>query len=255
MDRLIYTSLNSLANLRDTQVVVAQNLANSAVPGFRSDLANEGSAHFLSALESHTSRVFQLERGPHGFSERPGALSRTGDSMDIAIVERGYFYIQPEGGGAPALSRRGDLRTGADGVLTNGAGEVLLGTDLQPVILPPFRSIAIDDLGQITLEPANGAPGERVQVATLATLVPDESLELAKSPDGRIRMADGSALPGPDQMARVTQGALEGSNVDSTGELIASIELQRSFELNMRMIQTARDTDEAALSLLRMPGA
>jgi flagellar basal-body rod protein FlgF len=41
--------------------------------------------------------------------------------------------------------------------------------------------------------------------------------------------------------------------VNATAELIASIELQRTFEMNLRMIQTARDIDEAGSSLLRLP--
>ena len=49
------------------------------------------------------------------------------------------------------------------------------------------------------------------------------------------------------------QGALEGSNVNATEELISSIELQRSFELNIRMISTAKEIDEAGSRLLRMP--
>ena len=59
--------------------------------------------------------------------------------------------------------------------------------------------------------------------------------------------------PRPDQTAKVAQGVLEGSNVNATEELIASIDLQRSFELNMRMISTAKEIDEAGSRLLRMP--
>ena len=255
MDRMIHTALNSLANLRDQRVISAQNLANLAVPGFRRDLANEGSPHFIDALGSLPSRAMQLERGVHGFSRAAGPLDRTGDPMDLAIADRGFFYVQPLGGGEPALTRRGDLRVGPGGALQNGAGEAMLGVDLQPVNLPPFRALEINDLGQIVVTPMDGAPGERVLVATLATVDPPDDLDLRKSPDGRIRTTDGGALPAPDQRPRILQGVREGSNVNATEELIDSIELQRTFELNLRMIQTARELDEAGSALLRPPGA
>jgi len=254
MDRLIHTTLNSLANLRDSRVISAQNLSNMAVPGFRRDLPNEGSAHFLDALNGASARAFQLERGVHGFSRAPGPLEQTGDPMDLAIADRGFFVVLPPEGGEPALTRRGDLRLGAGGELVNGAGEMMLGADLEPVVLPPFRDMVVNDLGQVVITPLDGGPGDRVLVATLATVDPPDALALRKSPDGRIRTVDGAPLPAPDQNARVLQGVREGSNVNATAELIASIELQRTFELNLRMIQTAREIDEAGAALLRAPG-
>lgn len=253
MDRLIHTALNALANQRDTRTTSAQNLANIAVPGFRRDLQNEGSAHFVTMLNQQTARAFQLERGQAGFSRAAGPLESTGDPMDIAISDRGFFVVQPAGGGEPALSRRGDLRLGADGALLDGAGSRMLNAGLEPIVLPPFRELVIDDLGQISIAPVDGPAGALVPVAVLATVDPADDLPLQKSADGHIRMADGTPLPPADQRARVLQGMREGSNVNATQELIASIELQRTFELNLRMIQTAQQIDEAGSSLLRVP--
>lgn len=255
MDRLIHTALNSLANLRDTRITSAQNLANMNVPGFRRDLQNDGSAQFLSALDQVSARAFQLARTDAGFSRAPGALETTGDPMDLAIADRGFFYVQPPEGGAPALTRRADLRIGADGALLNGAGERMLDDGLQPITLPPFREMVVDDLGQVSIAPLDGPAGQLVPVAMLATVDPADDLPLHKGADGRIRTGDGTPLPPPDQQPRVMQGVREGSNVNATAELIASIDLQRSFELNLRMIQTARDIDEAGASLLRMPNS
>ncbi|MGY6697205.1 MAG: flagellar basal body rod C-terminal domain-containing protein [Roseinatronobacter sp.] len=254
MDRLAYTALNSLANMRDDRVVSAQNLANMAVPGFRRDLPNDGAARFLEALGTQTSRAFQLEHGVHGFSRAPGPLEQTGDPMDIAIADQGFFLIEPATGGEVALSRRGDLQIGPDGTLRNGAGDLMLNNDLQPVILPAFREMVIDDLGQVFITPVDGAPGERDLVALLGTVNPPPDLALRKSPDGHIRRLDGEDLPPADQQARIVQGMREGSNVNATEELIASIELQRRFEISLRMVQTAREVDEAGAALLRPPG-
>lgn len=251
MDRLVHTALNSIANLRDQRTVSANNLANMNVPGFRRDLGNDGKAFFIESDDSLPTRAMQLEKGPYSFSRQAGFLDQTGDQLDIAIADKGFFYIQPDSGGAPALSRRGDLQVQPDGRLVNGAGDAMLDTALQPIVLPPFRSLTVDDLGMISIEPRDGVGGERVQIATLATVVPDAEV-LTKGPDGHVRRPDNN-VPPPDARARVVQGVLEGSNVNPTEELIASIDLQRSFEINLRMITSAQELDESGARLLRMP--
>lgn len=251
MDRFIHTVGNALTNLQDAQSITAQNLANQSVPGFRRDLAGEGESLFVTQFDALTTRAFQTTTDSHGFSQEPGFLDQTGEPLDVAIADKGFFYVRPEVG-EPALSRRGDLRIDLQGRLLNGAGEAMLDTGLQPIVLPPFQDVVIDDLGQISVTPAGGGP--RVAVATLATAVPAEDEPLRKGLDGQIRRPDGT-LPEVNQQARVLQGVLEHSNVNATEELIASIEQQRGFELNMRMITEAKTLDEAAGRLLRLPEA
>lgn len=251
MDRLVHTVLNSISNLRDQRTVSANNLANMNVPGFRRDLDNEGKSFFIDSEGGFKTRAVQVESGHHAFSRQSGFLDQTGEQLDIAIADRGYFYVQPSTGGNPALSRRGDLQLTADGQLLNGSGDQMLDTGMQPIVVPPFRSLAVDDAGRISIEPRDGAAGEVVQIAQLATVVPD-GIDLQKGADGYIRQSD-QAVPPPDLRAQVVQGVLEGSNVNPTEELIASIDLQRSFEVNLKMISSAKEIDEAGSRLLRLP--
>jgi flagellar basal-body rod protein FlgF len=251
MDRMIFTALNGLGNLRDAQSVSAQNLSNQNVPGFRRDLVNAGPTKFLTELNSLTGRAFQTDTESHRFSNAAGFMDQTGEMMDVAIEDDGYFYIETPGG-TPALSRRGDMRVDATGLLTDGAGNPMLDSAQAQIVIPPFQSMTIDDVGQIVIEPMGGAAGETEVVGVLATVKPDAGTTLQKSDDGHIRLPDGK-VPVPNQGARVVQGVLERSNVNTTEELIASIELQRSFEVNLRLITAARDMDEAGASLMRMP--
>ena len=234
MDRLIYTALNSLGNLRGTQLVTAQNLANQNVPGFRRDTLSEGQAFVLEDQGNLEPRAFQIGREQASFSEVAGFMNRTGEDLDIAISDKGWFYVQPDGGGAPALTRRGDLRVGLGGELVNGAGEAVLDQGLRPIVLPPFRKIVVNETGAISIEPIDGAPGERIEVATLATTLAT-GLRLVKGEDGQIRPVTGP-LPRPDQQAKVLQGVLEGSNVNVVEELVDMIECQRAYEINSKMI-------------------
>lgn len=250
MDRLIHTALNALAVRRESKISQAQNLANMNVPGFRRDLDNDGGTMFLEQMRTASSRAFRMETGPAAFSAEPGFLNPTDEDLDVAIADEGYFFIQPETGD-PALSRRGDLRIGADGVLRDGAGDAMLNVGGAQIVVPPYRSLTITELGEIWIDPQGGGPGDVVLVGTLATARPPVA-DLVKGLDGRIRTRQGP-LPAPDQQAKVLQGTLEGSNVNPVEELIASIELQRGFELGVRMISVAREIDEAGTSLMRAP--
>lgn len=253
MDKLIHTALNSIAHIRGAQIANAQNLANQTVPGFRRDIMPEGQAFVMEEQGVLQSRAYQIPEEHAAFSDLAGFINQTGEPLDLALANEGWFYIRPdEGQGGNALSRRGDMRITPDGALVNGAGEAVLNNALQPITIPPFRSIVVNELGAITIEPLDGAPGERVEVATIATTnaTPEN---LIKGLDGHIRPPPGSPLPPPNQGGRIAQGALEGSNVNATEELISSIELQRAFELNIRMISTAKEIDEAGSRLLRMP--
>jgi flagellar basal-body rod protein FlgF len=242
--------LNSISNLRDQRVVSANNLANMNVPGFRRDLPNEGRAFYIDSQDSLPVRAMQLEKGPHTFSQTAGFIDQTGEQMDVAIADQGFFFSQTPGG-EPALTRRGDLHAGPDGTLTNGAGDAMLDDAMQPITLPPFRRMDVDDAGVVSIEPLNGAAGQMTRIAKLGTVVPT-GVQLIKGPDGNIRLPDGS-VPPADGRARVIQGAREGSNVNSTEELISSIDLQRSFEINLKMITTAKELDQAGTRLMRMP--
>ena len=45
----------------------------------------------------------------------------------------------------------------------------------------------------------------------------------------------------------------EGSNINAVEEMIVSLDQQRQFELNVKLIKIAKDIDEAASNLMRMP--
>jgi len=253
MDKLIHTALNSIAHIRGAQIANAQNLANQTVPGFRRDIMPEGQAFVMEDQGFLQSRAYQIPEEHAAFSDLAGFINQTGEPLDLALANEGWFYTLPnDGQGGPALSRRGDMRITPDGALVNGAGDAVLNNALQPITIPPFRSIVVNELGAITIEPLDGGPGERVEVATIGT-TNASAANMIKGLDGQIRPPNGAPLPQPNQGGRIAQGALEGSNVNATEELISSIELQRSFELNIRMISTAKEIDEAGSRLLRMP--
>jgi flagellar basal-body rod protein FlgF len=240
-----------MQTVKDLQAISAQNLANMNVPGYRRDLPAQANSYVLRDDQSFEARMFASETEFGSFASEVGFMDQTGDPFDVAIMEEGYFFVK-EGNGEVGLTRRGDLRTDSAGQLVNGGGEMVLDTNMSPITLPPYRTMQITEVGQIVIEPIDGAPGEIVEIATIGTVVPDPNITMVKGLDGLIRNLDGT-LPQPNQMASVRQGVLEGANVNATEELISSITIQRSFEMNMRMINTAKELDEAGTEIMRAP--
>ena len=96
MDRLAQTALTALRQMQDNKFDLANNLANVNVPGFRRDLPNEGNAGFLKELDKLSAKVLPLETEARKFSNEAGQLQNTGLETDVAVLNEGFFYIQPK---------------------------------------------------------------------------------------------------------------------------------------------------------------
>ncbi len=250
MDKLIYTAFNTVNNIYDNRAVRAQNLANISVPGYKRDLGSKsvGTA-FLDNMQTLQSRAMAIQDDNNYFSSQPGTLSQTNVDTDIAISGEGYFVVQ--GTGTPSVSRRGDLRVANDGTLENGTSQKVLNTELQPIQVPPHRAMKVSDDGNIIIEPLGSALGTEQVIGKIAlTLGTGE--QFRKFPDGEIRLMDGT-VPPLDNNVRVLPKHLELSNVNVTEELINSIEDQRQYEINIKMISSASELDESGATLMRMP--
>ena len=222
MDRLAQTALSALRQMQDNKFDLAHNLANVNVPGFRRDLPNEGNAGFLKELEKLSAKVLPLETEVRKFSNESGQLQNTGLETDVAVLNDGFFYIQPENGEI-ALSRRGDLGLNAQNQLVNGVGDLVLSDGLEPIILPNFTSMSITDIGEVLVQQAGAPDGELTSVGFIGS-TSSEIDQLVKSLDGNIRKPDGT-VPAADQTARFGQGFLESSNVSAIEELIRNIDI------------------------------
>ena len=75
---------------------------------------------------------------------------------------------------------------------------------------------------------------------------------MIKSLDGHLRLSSGG-IPDADQAAVLSQGFLEGSNIDAVSELVGTMEDQRQFEINIKLISLSKEIDEGGSSLMRLP--
>jgi flagellar basal-body rod protein FlgF len=199
-------------------------------------------------MDSHVTRGLAIKNNKNNFDASSGTLNETGNEMDVSIRGDGYFITEAATGNA--LTRRGDFSTNLDGELINGSNATILDSNLQPIVIPPYRSIDFTQTGDIVIEPLNSEPGTREVVASLGLTLPTAPLK--KFPDGEIRYSDGSPIVA-NQDATVVNKYLEMSNVNLMEELVTSIEDQRVFEINLKLVKTAEDIDRGGSSLIRMP--
>jgi flagellar basal-body rod protein FlgF len=250
MDKLAQTALSAIRQMQDLKFDLAHNLANVNVPGFRRDLPNEGNAGFLKRLDEASAKVLPLETDFRMFSSEMGSLQNTGVETDVAVLNDAYFYVQPDNGQV-ALSRRGDFSVDALNQLINGAGDLVLSDGLAPIVLPPYTSISVTDIGEVLVQQPGAPTGELTSAGFIGSTT-SQLDQLTKSLDGQIRKADGT-VPDPDQTGKFSQGFLEGSNVNAIEELVKNLDMQRQFEINVKLIKKASDLDSAGARLMSLP--
>ena len=252
MDRLIYTALTGLsARAREAQVT-ANNLANAQVPGFRREIVAQEGRYLDAQRAADGAWEARAQVGSPSLATPavPGKVQATGRGLDVAFSARSWLAVQgPVIGGEikEGYTRRGDLSVTSTGLMVNGDGRVVLGTNNAPISVPPGAALTIAIDGSITAQ----LPGGPVAVGQLK-LVDGTGLT------GRDKAADGLFLPPEplprDAAARVESGALESANISATEALVELVEEQRGFEVNARLIKLAQEMDEQGARLMRLDG-
>ena len=245
MDNMLYLSMAGAKNTLIAQTVNSHNLANASTTGFREDLSQFRSMPVFGDV--YPSRVYAMEERPTANFES-GAVNHTGNELDVAINDQGWFAVQAFDG-TEAYTRRGDFRINSFGLLENGAGQLVLG-DGGPIAIPQAQKIEIGTDGTITTRPIGQDERTLAQVGRLRLVNPPLD-QLVKGEDGLFRLKDGTSAV-PDANVYVTAGALETSNVNVIEAMVKMIELARQFEMDLKAMATVKENDEVASSMLNL---
>jgi flagellar basal-body rod protein FlgF len=236
----MFTAVSGAQHTLLGQQVRANNLANVNTTGFRADF-ERASAYVLEG-DGYKSRVMaQQEFAGTDFS--PGSLIPTGRDLDVAVQGRGFFAVEGADG-QEAYTRAGNIDVDADGVLRIN-GRAVIG-DGGEITLPPYRSLSFGNDGTISITPAGG--GANLNAGRLKMVDP-ELADVVKGPDGLFRQRDGEELPASDELM-MASGFLEGANVNAVEELIGSMTLSRTFELQVKLMKTADEQASKGAKLI-----
>jgi flagellar basal-body rod protein FlgG len=167
-----------------------------------------------------------------------GSLQQTGNALDLAIEGSGFFQVvRPNG--EVAYTRAGNLKVDAEGRLITVDGNAIepaitIPTDATSVTVSPDGTVSVTTPGQTDAQEVG-----QIQLAGFANpaglSAMGRSLFVATSASGEPLVA----APGEEGVGTLTQGFLEGSNVEVVNEMIDLISSQRAYEINHRVIQAA----------------
>ncbi|BBD81027.1 flagellar basal-body rod protein FlgF [Aerosticca soli] len=243
MDRSIYVAMTGATQILRAQDVASHNLANASTTGFKSQLSAFTSVPVLGP--GSPARINAVAQGL-GRDDSQGPLDHTGHALDVAVRGSGWIAVQAPDG-SEAYTRAGNLKLTADGMLTDAAGNPVLGNG-GPISIPDSTTIRIGVDGTISSVPLGQGPETASQIDRIKLVDPDPA-QLQEGDDSLLHLAGGGSAEA-DPNVQLVPETLEGSNVNPSSALVEMIGLSRQYEMQVRSIKTAEDNAGAATKLL-----
>ena len=249
MNRAIYPILSGAVAHEKQLQVFAHNLANVNTAGFKQDqqgfrslLARASSTGMSSTFgggvastiamrpAGPTERVFAEAKGVRTAFE-PGRIRITGNPLDIAIQNDGFFEVKTADG--VRYTRNGIFSLDTQRRLVTNLGHPVMGKTGEIKI--PAGNIQINAEGAIQVD---GTP-----VGTI---------KMVEFPENQMpqKFAEGLFIGGKPAVSTQPQlqsGHIEESNVNSLSEMLKMIQGMRSYESAQKLIQTLDHMTDTAI--------
>jgi len=243
MDSGLYAAYTGLLARTQALDTAANNLANAGTVGFRAQRD-----YFRSVLagigdEASASQVGDAINdfgilGGNLIDQGQGAVTATGNPLDLALNGPGFFAIQTTQG--VQYTRDGGFTRSDTGVLETAQGEPVLDASGQPITIPTGAlSIAPD--GSISVSTAEGS-------AIAGTVgVFGFPVDTALVALGTNRFAAPAGAQPAIVDSAVQQGSLEGANIDAVHGTMQLILIQRQAEMMQKALSVFNnDFDKTA---------
>ena len=248
MDKLVYAALNGMKVIENRQANTYNEMANVSTVGFKRSLNSAVIWRDLVAEDHLDSRAYPILVGENYVDLAPGPMMQTGVNLDAYINDKGLLAVQGKDG-TEAYTRRGDLKVTENGILTTGAGDLVLG-DAGPITIPPSSKIELSDDGVLSVTPMGQDATVLLPIARLK-LVNGDKVGLKIRPDGLYETPDAQPLP-VDASIRLSVGALEGSSVSPVESMVQMIKDAREYEMHVRVIRNAKELSTSSTSMVRL---
>jgi flagellar basal-body rod protein FlgG len=242
MNRALYAAASGMAAQQRSLDIIAENLANAEVAGFKgaaasfTDIASpDGGTLGTATLGTHTQ-----------FTQ--GKLVRSGGAFDVAIDGEGFFEVT-DAHGRHAYTRDGEFSRSADGLLRNAQGWKLSGVRIPENAV----SVTVAENGVVTARAANGAAIACGRIRLHEFAAPEQleaaggTMFFATHASGPPRTVDAGAIGEP----AIKFGMLEQSNVTIVEAMMEILAAQRAYEANAKGVQAADEMLRIANNLQR----
>ncbi len=223
--------------------VIANNVANASTVGFKRE--NISFNTILSQVPNNTKPLQLIGNGATYRDTSNGAITKTGNDLDLAISGKGYFEVQ-RADGTTAYTRAGSFQLDNQGQLVTHSGEPVLSQSGQPILVPSTTSqINISGDGSVSGRVDNG--NALAQLGQIAVVKFDNEQGLQPVGNGAYT-TNQAAQPSTD--GSIVQGAVEQSNVNPIAEMTSMIEVSRSYQQIINLISSERDRSQQAVERL-----
>lgn len=241
MNRALFAAVSGMAAQQQNLEIIAENLANADVAGFKGAAASFTDIAAPSGGSLGTSTI-----GTHTLFTQ-GRLVHSGGPFDLAIDGAGFFPVV-DANGRRAYTRDGEFSRAPDGSLRNAQGWRLEGVRIPVDAL----SVSVAEDGAVTATIAKGKYScGRIRLAEFAS---PESLQsaggtlfFATHASGRARSIEPGSPDGP----AVKFGMLEQSNITIIEAMMQILAAQRAYEANAKGVQAADEMLRIANNLQR----
>ena len=208
----------------------ANNIANATTTGFHGDRVT-----FREAMGAAKSAdVALVGAGTARVDTQAGALSQTGNPLDLALEGDGMFAVDTDKG--VRYTRAGNFRLDDNRTLVTVEGFAVRGEGGAHITVPPeAKVLAVGSNGEVT------ADGESLGTLELATY---KHTQLRRE-GGTLFSATGKPDPNA-QPPLVRSGMLEASNVNVVRGVVDLVKVSRTYESLMRVIQGYHDVESRA---------
>ncbi len=224
--------------------VLSHNLANVNTTGFKPHLAMLQSRH-AEAIEDGSAVTGDgtVDNVGGGITIQPtrtqfeqGPIQQTGNATDFAINDRESFFVVQRGD-QQLLTRAGNFMLNAGGQLVTQHGDTVHAIGGGPITINPLQPYQVSDDGAIV----QGSTRQSLRLVR-----PQAIGDLSRVGDNMFESLT-STFDVPTTQRAIRSHALEASGVKPTDAMMQLIEASRTYEANVRMIQTQ---DEATGQLL-----
>lgn len=248
MDNTTYVALSQLTALERQIDVTANNLANANSNGFRAErVLFESYLHQDGGEDVGEGTNFVLDKGSY-VDKTQGALSLTGNPLDVALNGDGWFgYETAEG--RTAYGRDGRFVLDDQGRLMTLNGAQVLDAGGAPVALPPDVAAELQISEDGTMSTVDGGVLGQLGVFELRDLQSYERMGggLLVPPAGQ----SGDAVP--SETTSFVQGSLEASNVNAVAEVTRLMQIQQAYQRAINMMTSEDDLTKNLLSRIGRP--
>jgi len=236
MESPLLLALSRQLAVRDQMETIANNVANMSTPAYKGErtLFHE----YMSGPTGQNQQIIFPQLKGIFRETHEGAVSTTGNSLDVALRGKGYLVIEtPQGN---RFTRDGHLSLNNKNQIVTQQGYPVLGVNNRPMTVPQdAKSVSIAGDGSISA-------GD-VRVGQFKLVAFENEQHLVRTGDGLYRT---DATPTKATDVDVLQGNLEGSNIQPVLEITRMIEASRIYQSAQKIVNSEDERIRKAIERL-----